>query len=343
MNYKINRLIEYGLFVCKKDTPFIRQVWKGYFSTYVDNYYYGIFNTVEDEEHYSEKVLKLEFKGIMEEMLYDYRAYELQVSNQEYQENRHTIEDYSELALEIIKIDSLEFVDKDDISLKVSEFIEKHKRLRELIDGRENQFVRLVKETYQTCQKLLIYENNYYYFDSFPFHQKENVFYIKLMHNIKTLEVYRKNMVSKIYEDEKLSLSKLECLIQKISLDILKKTIHHEKIPFMVIDFCDDAIARGKIVNSIYDMMDNPLFRKYVVLGVNLNLYQSQKSAFSEDFQFACIQDFTHINDIYQKTDTIAKEGVFNYLFVRDCRYQDRDYFLTYEGDSIEVLMLEEE
>ena len=122
MNYKINRLIEYGLFVLGKDTPFIRQVLKEYFSTYVDNYYYGIFHTIDDER-YNEKNLKLEFKGIMEEMLDDYRALELQVSNEEYNENRKIIEDLNEIAFEVVKIDQLEFQDKDEIPSKVPEFI----------------------------------------------------------------------------------------------------------------------------------------------------------------------------------------------------------------------------
>ena len=51
MNYKINRLIEYGVFAFGKDTPFIRNVLKEYFSTYVDNYYYGVFNTIDDERY----------------------------------------------------------------------------------------------------------------------------------------------------------------------------------------------------------------------------------------------------------------------------------------------------
>ena len=342
MNYKINRLVEYGLFVLGKDNPFIRNVFTEYFSTYVDNYYYGIFHTIDDT-HYNEKNLRLEFKGIMEEMLDDYRAFELQVSNQEYNENRKIIEDLNEFAFEVVKIDSLEFDDKDQISSKVVEFVQGNKFIRDRIEKHENQLSKLVKETYQTCQKLLNYEDNYYHTESYPFHKKENISYYKLIPNIKVLDVYRKNMVYKIYDDNKLSLAKLECIIQKVSLEILKKTLRHEKITLKVIDFYDDAISRGKIRDSIFDLMDNPLFRKYVVLGVNYNLYQNQDTAFSDDFQFACIQDFTHINDIYQKTEAIIKEGIFSYLFVSDCRYLDRDFFLNYEGSSIEVLVLEEE
>ena len=69
----------------------------------------------------------------------------------------------------------------------------------------------------------------------------------------------------------------------------------------------------------------------------------SHKNAFSEDYQFACIQDFTYINDIYQKTDAIYQEGIFNYLIVSGCRYRERDFFLDYRNDTMRVLLFEEE
>ena len=75
----------------------------------------------------------------------------------------------------------------------------------------------------------------------------------------------------------------------------------------------------------------------------NYNNYLIHKEAFSEDFQFACRQDFSHINDIYKKVDDIYKEGIFNYLLVSKCRDTDLDYFTSYEADGLEVLILEEE
>ena len=342
MNYKVNRLVEYGVLAVKEDTPFIRQIFHGYFSTYVDNYYYSVFHTVE-EERYNDKNLKLELKGIMEEMLDDYRAYELQVSNAEYALGRQRIGELHDISYDLIKLDSLTFENKEEISVKVYDFIASNKKIKELFEGRENQITRLIRETYQTCIKLLSYEDNYYHIENRKFIKKDKLVFLELIPSIKVLDIYRKSMVQKIYDDERLSLTKLECMIQKVSLEILKKTLLREKIPTYFMDFCDDAIARGKIQNSILALMDNPLFRKYVVLGVHYNTYLNQKTAFSEDYQFSCIQDFTHINDIYQKVDSIVKEGIFQYLIVQDCRFQDRDYFLTYENDSLEVLMFEEE
>ena len=48
-------------------------------------------------------------------------------------------------------------------------------------------------------------------------------------------------------------------------------------------------------------------------------------------------------NDVYQKTDSIYKEGIFNYLIVEDCKYRDRDYFLDYNSDVLKILLFEED
>ena len=341
MNYKIDRLTEYGVFLMQQDTEFIRQVFREYFRVYVDNYYYGIFHTI-DNGKYNEKNLKLEFKGIMEEMLDDYREYELQVSNQEYADNRKLICDLNPICEEIIKIDFLNYDNKDDISAKVYDFIQEQKILKELCEGRENHFTRLVKETYLVCLKLLNYQDNYFAIEKRKFQKHKDKYYLELVPSIKVLDVYRKSMVHKIYQDERLEASKIECLIQKVSLELLRGLLNKEKLPLYFIRLGDSVIGRGKIKNSTISLMDNPLFQKYVVLGVSYNTFINQRSAFIEDYQFACIQDFSHINDIYQKVDNIYQEGTFNYLIVDDYRINDLDFFMDYESDSMEMLMFEE-
>ena len=97
------------------------------------------------------------------------------------------------------------------------------------------------------------------------------------------------------------------------------------------------------MINSIYNLMDNPLFRKYVILCCDFHTYLSHKSVFEEDFQFGCKQRFERVNDIYKKTNTIYQEGVFNYLVVLNCRDNDRDYFKTFKADGMEVLLIEED
>ena len=49
-DYKINCLVDYGVVIYNEDSKFIKQVFRNYFRTYIDNYYYGIFNenTIKD-------------------------------------------------------------------------------------------------------------------------------------------------------------------------------------------------------------------------------------------------------------------------------------------------------
>ena len=62
MNYKINRLTNYGVLVYHENSIFIKQVFKAYFKTYVDNYYYGVFNTIDELDDF-------DIFGVKEELL----------------------------------------------------------------------------------------------------------------------------------------------------------------------------------------------------------------------------------------------------------------------------------
>ena len=343
MNYKINRLIEYGVFAYQENSDFVREVFLKYFTVYVDNYYYGIFHTIEGEATYNAKNQKAELKGIMEEMLVDYRDDELNVSNEEYTHNRKVIHDLKDLSDSLLQLDWILFDGKNDIFPKVLNFISDNDVLRKYVIGRENDFMRLIRITYQTCFRLLNYEDNYYAVHSRLFEQHKDMAYLELVPRIKSLGTYRKSMVQKVYQDDKLGQPKVECLIQKVSLDILKRTLEKKEIPIYFIEISSSFVSRGKIKNEVMGLLSNPLFRNHVVLAVNYNTFLNQRSAFSIGYRLACIQDFVHINDIYQKVENIAKEEVFSYLIASDYRFKDRDFFVKYENDMMQMLLFEEE
>ena len=342
MNYKINRLVAYAMFITEQNGDFEKHVFTEYFRTYVDNYYYHIFHTI-DGDTYNISNLKLEFKGIMEDMLYDYRAQELVVSNEEYSHNCQLIRDMNPICFEIVKIDNLEFDSKDEIAQVVSTFIDGNSVLKELLGSRVSKLISLIRETYNTSLKLLSYEENYFQLEERNFEGKKDKVFYNLIPTIKTLDVYRNVTIYKVYRNKNLSLSRVRCLIQKVSFLLLKNLLDKKKSPLIFIEFPDTVIKRGKILDEILDLIDNPLFRQKVVIGVPFTMYQEAKEAFMEDYQFACIQDFTHISDVYQKTESVRQEGIFHYLIVSDCKYKNRDYFLEYHNESMEVLVFEEE
>lgn len=342
MNYKMNRLVEYGVVVYNQDSSFIRQVLTSYFQTYIDNYYYGVFNTL-DEDNFNRKNLKAEFTGIMEEMLYDYQAYENKLIGEEYQKNCSIIRELRDLTYEIVRIDTLSFRSKEEVPILVSSFIQGNEKISNALGGRREILVRMIRETYTMNQKLLNYKNEYFDLDEDHFIGVDDCVWVKLVPTIKSLNVYKPGLVQKAYEDETLTLSKMECLIQKISHLLLMNCIEKKESKKMLIEIPDSLVSRGKLNEKIASLIDNPMFQKNVVLAIPYNTYVSHKGVFSIDFQLACIQDFSHISDIYQKVDSIYNEAVFDYLVVRDCRYDDRDYFINYKNNAMDVLMFEEE
>ena len=183
MNYKINRLIKYGTYIYDDDSDFVSKCFKAYFRTYVDNYYYGVFNTIE-ENVYNQRNLKLEFKGIKEEMLADYAGYELQVGNLEYVENRKIISELLDIAIEITKIDQLNYKDKDDIDSVVEKFISGVALLNDLVGKRLNKLISLVKETYSNTNKLLNMKDNYFSIEKLSFIKENNIKYTETIKNI---------------------------------------------------------------------------------------------------------------------------------------------------------------
>ena len=342
MDYKVNCLIRIGIFFFQKDNSFIKKVFRGYFYTYIDNYYYKIFNTI-DGEKFTLKNLKQEFDGIMFEMLDDYKEYELIDDNHTYQENCNLIRKLNSFCYEIVRLDLLKYSSKGDITPEVEEFVYNNKVLSSYVTSSLSELISIVRESYSNYKKLLEFNDQYFNLEKKKFENYSDILFWELVPNIKVLDIYRESLVKRVYQEKKLLKLKMKCLIQKISIYLLKNVLNREDITPIIIKLDSNFISRGTIDEELLDLMDNPLFQKYVVLGVDYSVYQNQKSAFLEDYQFACIQDFAHINDVYQKTDSIYKEGIFNYLIVEDCKYRDRDYFLDYNSDVLKILLFEED
>ena len=336
LNYKVSRLAAYGTLIYNEDSDFINRIFKNYFQIYVDNYYYGIFHTVDDGV-YNKDNLKLEFDGIEKEMLEEYLDFELLVSNEEYTKNINDIKEIKKYALELIDIDLLEINNKDDIPKVVEEFVNKNKFIKGKIDNKLKKLTSLVRETFQTNMKMMNYKEEYFTMDVKKFFERDDLSYYSLKQTVKLLDNYKRGMVLNVYDDNRLDVKKSICLIQKVSLEILKKFINHEEIKPIIIQIRDDCFGRGKLKEEVLEVLDNPLLEKYLILGVNYN------TSFDLEYSLACIQDYTHINDVYQKTETILNEGAFDYLVVSDYKYRDRDFFVKYENASLEVLLFEEE
>ncbi len=337
--YKINRLTEYGIILYQEDSAFLRKVFSRYFHTYVDNYYYGIYHTL-DTSCYSDENLKEELQGMMVELLDDYRAFELDVSNDEYCYNQKRIRELKDFSYEIIKIDQLVFPSKGEIANVITDFISNNQYLSKYIKNQLNHLIGAVRVTYDRYNDLLVnYQDTYFSLFSRKFHQKDGYLYMDLHYQIDAFDIYKKGMVYKIFLDSKMNYNKVLCLIQKVSLFILKSFLNHEDIPKLFLEIPEDLLQNEDILSIIR----NPLFRKYVIFGVSYDVFLNHRDLMSFSDQFACIQDFTDVEEIYDLVTAIHKDNYFQQLVVKNCKFEDRDFFLEYESDHLEIFVFEEE
>ena len=349
MEFKIKYFLDCTKLLYSSPHRFVNKCIREYYSTYIDNYYYYTYNTLDSSTTYSEENLNKEFTGIMEEMLDDYKDFELVDSNEVYNTSIDSIKKFKDICFEIVKLDHLEYENNDDLKIKVSDFFKNNEVLSRYIKDEEKDIATLIKYTKDyknTIKKILNYEDNNFSIKRTKYEDCDDKFYVTLDYkydNIKSINKYRKGYVDNVFKkDDRLNTRKFTCLVNKILFQLLRDTINNEQ-NYYFISIDDFIFYKDRIINSIYNIMDNPLFRKYVILCCDFHTYLSHKSIFEEDFQFGCKQKFERVSDIYKKTNSIYQEGVFNYLVVLNCRDKDREYFQKFKADGMEILLIEED
>lgn len=343
MDYKVNHLTKCGITIYGRNSSFIRKVFDGYIRTYIDNYYYGTFNTIDDNK-FSLDNLYRELSGIRVDMKMEYKDREILDSNIEFYDNNKTIDELRDISYDLVQLDMIRYDNKEEISNKVRTYLDGTRWIKPLLNNEIiNKIISYIIDDYNKSQKLFYTNETSFELKVRRFRDNKNYNYYEIVPKIDALNNYRRTLVSKVYKNEGLDEKKFCCIMQKISLFILDSIINKKSIDMMFVEIKDSFVWRGQLINRVLQLMDNPLIRKYVVFGITYSNYKNHEGAFNEDYNFACIQDFTHINDIYSKTDAIYKEGFFNYLIVKDCKYADLDYFTSYESEGMEVLVFEEE
>ena len=346
MEYKIKYFVKCTKLLYNNSHRFIVKCMRGYFQTYIDNYYYYTFNTIEGDAQYSLENLKIEFKGIMEEMLFDYREFELIDSNEVYKNNVVAIKELKDICYEIVKLDNLEFENNDELKEKITDFFLKNKLFSKYDNDNIDTLIKYTKDYYSNVKKIFKYEDNNFNIKNYNYENCDNKFFVKLAYKydkIKSFSRYRKGFVDNVFKkDDRLEFKKLVCLLNKIIYQLLKDTMNNETNYYFV-SVTDSIFYKDRIINSIYNLIDNPLFRKYVILCFDFHTYLSHKAAFEDDFQFGCKQDFKRVSDIFKKATSIYEEGVFSYLVVLDCREKEREYFNKFKADGMEVLLIKED
>lgn len=345
MNYKASRLKKYGLVIMHSHDEFLEEVLEKYIWTYINCYYYKIFDTSRVENS-SDDVIKVELEGKRLEMLDELSIYELIDSNEVFELKRDFINDSLMVVLFLITLDRTRFDSNMDISKKLNELLNLCLEIKERLGTKVLRLENLLKETYNTLNNFFKKTDNYYLLDYQLYKDQESLVKVVLVPNIKVLQDnYKKSLVERVYRDDKIKRQKVELLIKKFIKQLIMDVYYGKKIyQKYFIELDDDLFDNKKEVLNLLDMLDNPFIKRYVVLGISHNSYISMQSMFKKyGFTLACIQDFSHINDVSNKLNNIDTWNIYNYVVVSLYKTKDLDVIMKYSCVNLEGILFNKE
>lgn len=344
VNYKIKYLSECAsFFFMDYDKELIGTFLKTYFETYANAYFYHVLGTLDEATDYGIKTIQLELDGMKEEILDGYKALEFRTPNEEYIRNKTAIKEMVEICIFIIKLDWFKFSEKDSIEEEFNLFLKKFSNIKERLGVNSNKLLAKVKENYSLENKVFSTDKEYFSVDYRQVLKKDELYLINLEHNIRILQTnYKKSMVERVYTDERFNKEKCKTLFWKISRELMRKYLNNEKIDKYIVTIDDKMLQKGNI--DLFKMIDNPFLKRYLVLAVSLNSYNSNREFVDElGFLIACSQNLLHINDVMDKLKTIDAEN-FKYILISDYKEKDKDTILGYKcSDEVELYITKEE
>ena len=104
MDYMVKTYSRIAVVYFKEEQYFIEKNAARFMETYVDNNYYGIKHTVKDNSLFGLGVIEKEFDGLLEELLDDYKDYELVDDNQLYKKKVKMLHDLRDFSLDLMVI-----------------------------------------------------------------------------------------------------------------------------------------------------------------------------------------------------------------------------------------------
>ncbi len=329
MNFLITRYVKYALVFFNDDTDllFIKEQLTYLFKIYTNYKYYNLVATIDDPDKYDYNNLVKEFDGMKVELYYELANHELELSNKVYSTRKELIEKAYHVGLFIVRM-----VDNEELSPElINKLLDEDDLMNKYINKFRDELINLVKDTKTISNKFFKEEQEYYITNYLKFDKDNDLFYVTLTPNIKMLENnYKKTLVERIFEDGRLTKDITELIINKISKNILQRTINNEYIEKYMIKIDDSLFSHGSFI--LGDLINNPLFRKYVILLTEFNTYTT-KTKFFQNYECACLQDMSHIADVREKLNDIDNLGAFTTVVIN--KYKDRDYdtISTYQGN----------
>ncbi len=345
MNYKINYLLKYGLLIMHSSDEFLSECINNYLRTYINSYYYLIFDTV-NSKICNDIVLKEEIEGKRLEMLDEFSNYELIDSNDVYKNKINYINDSSKIIGFLIKLDLFRFNEKEEANIGIKELVEQDSFIKEKLGNDISKLISLVIDTNKTLNKFFERKDTYFSLDYLLFKDVDNYVKVVINNDINVLhDNYKNSLVERCYRDKKILFDKFYLLgikfIKQLLLDIYNNKLLYDKY-FILLP--EEVFEEKRYICDILNLFNNPLVKRYLVLGIkDDNYYSNQAFIKKYNFSIACIQDFSHINDVSTKLTNLDNSNLFDYVIVDDFKEKDYNEFIKYSLVNMDSILFNKE
>ena len=211
LEYKKNKLISYGLalFSDSEYHDFLIECLKKYINNYIEVKYHQQFETVSDNAEVTKEVIEEEQIGMRLELLDDLSVKEIIETNEGYTRKQELINITSSVAKIIIKIDNLDLTE-DNKEEKLDKVLKEASKEFSLRQNSKTLIVKIWRDEEETIRKILTPKEN---FTLNLISYENNIQEVKLTPQVKQLNMYKKSLVERVYQEEKVTYEKIKLML----------------------------------------------------------------------------------------------------------------------------------
>ena len=326
--FKIYHLKKLCKIIYNQDNDMIDKELDRFIENYFNAKYYHLFETLDDNSVYTDKVLKEEYTGLEYELIDDYG-------------NNDEVKVLSKIAYFVCLLDT-SYENREELDRILREKIEENDFIKEIIENRIEPFIKYFIKMYEKEIKFYSNETDNYFELTYKVH--DNLKITELGERLTNLDnIYKRYLINQAYNDEKIYLKKVQDTLNKISFNLLKDKYldQNQDIKYLLL-LNDEVVKDGDFIPEIKDLMNNDFFASKVTIGLTDDVLATKQRIFKNKVKLACYRDLSYINDIDKKMSIILPLPI-EYFVIMNYKVKDKETITSYIETDKRIIFYEEE
>lgn len=344
VSYKIDHLLRCASIITFEN-EFLTDCFRAYFNLYTNNYYYHKFETV-DGNICDINTIKEEFDGKEVELLEDLANYEFELSNDDYLFKKSYIMGCKNIGLFLVQLDLKKFFVGTNFKTQINEYIDSYPNIRKMLGTNRAKFIDVIEKNNRFLEKFFLDDNLSYKINCCSYKDRDNLVKIGLYYEIEELkENFKKSLVRRVFNLEKLDKLKFELLVSKFVKTILYNDFYEKQnYEKYFIQIPSSLFKETDELKRILNILNNKFISKFLVISVKHEDYVNNRNLFDEfSFEIGCNYNFSLVEDINSIFNDLDTNYNYSYILVNGYKIEDYDWFYKYKFINIkDVLFVKE-